>query len=45
MLPPKPTATREQVSLDGVWLFGLDSRLGESPWTSTLTTPSATRTP
>jgi beta-glucuronidase len=39
MLTPKPTATREQVSLDGVWLFGLDSRLGESPWTSTLTTP------
>jgi beta-glucuronidase len=38
MLSPRTTPTREQIDLDGVWLFGLDSRLGDTPWTSTLTT-------
>ncbi|TCL82653.1 MULTISPECIES: beta-glucuronidase [unclassified Rathayibacter] len=39
MLKPRPTPTRELVSLDGVWRFALDSRVDESPWTATLRTP------
>ena len=39
MLKPRATPTRELVSLDGVWRFGIDSRLGETPWTSVLDTP------
>lgn len=39
MLKPTTTPTRELVNLDGVWRFGLDTRLGEQPWTTTLDTP------
>ena len=39
MLKPTPTPTRDLVSLDGVWRFGIDSRLGEQPWTAKLDTP------
>ncbi len=39
MLKPTPTPTRELVNLDGVWRFGIDTRLGEQPWTSPLTSP------
>lgn len=39
MLKPKMTPTRELVNLDGTWLFGLDSRLGEEPWRRALATP------
>jgi beta-glucuronidase len=39
MLKPIATATRDLVSLDGVWRFGIDSRLPEEPWLVTLDTP------
>ncbi|MBW9120459.1 beta-glucuronidase [Microbacterium trichothecenolyticum] len=39
MLKPTPTPTRELVSLDGVWRFGIDTRLAERPWTAPLGTP------
>lgn len=39
MLKPIATATRDLVSLDGVWRFGIDSRLPEEPWLATLDTP------
>lgn len=32
MLKPKATASRELVSLDGIWRFGTDSTLGDQPW-------------
>ena len=38
MLKPKNTPTRELVNLDGVWLFGIDSRLPEEPWSAVLDT-------
>jgi beta-glucuronidase len=38
MLKPKATATRELVSLDGLWRFDIDARLGRAPWTSQLNT-------
>ncbi len=38
MLKPKPTATRELVNLDGLWLFATDASLGESPWEGRLDT-------
>ncbi|KQP01369.1 beta-glucuronidase [Leifsonia sp. Leaf264] len=39
MLKPTPTPTRELVNLDGVWRFGIDSRLASEPWTGILDTP------
>lgn len=39
MLKPIATATRDLVKLDGVWKFGIDSRLSEEPWLATLDTP------
>ena len=39
MLKPTPTPTRELVNLDGVWRFGIDSRLGEQPWAGPLESP------
>src|SRR6478735_3330635 len=39
MLKPKPTPTRELVNLDGVWRFGIDTRLPEQPWLARLETP------
>ncbi|MGP9746567.1 beta-glucuronidase [Brachybacterium sp. AOP29-B2-41] len=39
MLKPRPTPTREVISLDGVWAFALDSRLDDQPWTGRLDTP------
>lgn len=39
MLKPIATATRDLVTLDGVWRFGIDSRLPEEPWRSILDTP------
>lgn len=39
MLKPIPTPTREQIGLDGVWRFAIDSRVGETPWTAELDTP------
>ncbi|MBF4460117.1 beta-glucuronidase [Pseudoclavibacter sp. VKM Ac-2867] len=39
MLKPKPTPTRELVNLDGVWKFGIDTRLGDEPWAGPLQTP------
>ncbi|NYF12259.1 beta-glucuronidase [Pseudoclavibacter sp. JAI123] len=39
MLKPKPTPTRELVNLDGVWKFGIDTRLGDEPWSGPLQTP------
>ncbi|WP_062385356.1 beta-glucuronidase [Demequina iriomotensis] len=39
MLKPKMTPTRELVNLDGTWLFGIDSRLGDEPWRGALRTP------
>lgn len=39
MLKPIATATRDLVTLDGVWKFGIDSRLPEQPWLGTLDTP------
>lgn len=39
MLKPIATATRDLVKLDGVWKFGIDSRLPEEPWLSALDTP------
>jgi beta-glucuronidase len=38
MLKPQATATRELVSLDGLWLFALDTAVGEAPWQGTLAT-------
>ncbi|WP_280396533.1 beta-glucuronidase [Nocardia carnea] len=32
MLAPKPTATRELVSLDGIWRFAIDTAAGDRPW-------------
>jgi beta-glucuronidase len=34
MLKPRPTATREQVGLDGLWRFAVDA--GEQPWSAPL---------
>jgi beta-glucuronidase len=39
MLKPQTSPTRELVDLDGVWRFGIDSRLPETPWTGRLNTP------
>ncbi|AQY02686.1 beta-glucuronidase [Microbacterium foliorum] len=39
MLKPIATATRDLVKLDGVWKFGIDSRLPEEPWLAALDTP------
>lgn len=39
MLKPIATATRDLVKLDGVWKFGIDSRLPEKPWLARLDTP------
>ena len=39
MLKPKPAPTRELVNLDGVWKFGIDTRLGDEPWAGPLQTP------
>jgi beta-glucuronidase len=39
MLKPQHTPTRELVNLDGVWLFGIDTRLPEQPWLAALDTP------
>src|SRR6478609_955125 len=39
MLKPKPTPTRELINLDGVWRFGLDTRLPDQPWLAPLDTP------
>ncbi|WP_110587987.1 beta-glucuronidase [Microbacterium suaedae] len=39
MLKPVPTPTREQVILDGVWRFAIDSRVGDEPWAARLDTP------
>jgi len=39
MLKPILTPTREQLSLDGLWRFAIDSRAGERPWESRLDTP------
>lgn len=39
MLKPIATATRDLVTLDGVWKFAIDTRLPEEPWLSTLDTP------
>lgn len=39
MLKPIATATRDLVKLDGVWKFGIDSRLPEEPWLAGLDTP------
>ena len=36
MLKPKATATREVVTLDGLWHFCTDTGLGEAPWQSAL---------
>ncbi|MGW1787343.1 sugar-binding domain-containing protein, partial [Streptomyces sp. NPDC002143] len=38
MLKPRPTATRELVSLDGIWKFAVDTAVGERPWTGPLAT-------
>ena len=39
MLKPRHTPTRELVNLDGVWRFGIDTRLPEQPWLEPLDTP------
>jgi len=39
MLKPKSTPTRELVGLDGLWRFGIDTRLPEEPWRGRLDTP------
>ena len=39
MLKPTHTPTRELVNLDGVWRFGIDTRLAEQPWLAPLDTP------
>jgi beta-glucuronidase len=39
MLKPQHSATRELVNLDGVWRFGIDTRLREQPWLAVLDTP------
>lgn len=39
MLKPRSTPTRELVNLDGLWLFAIDSAVGDSPWTAKLETP------
>lgn len=39
MLKPIPTATREQVTLDGLWLFALDDENTPEPWKDRLDTP------
>lgn len=38
MLKPQSTPTRDLVNLDGVWSFGIDTRLGEQPWAAPLQT-------
>src|SRR4051812_33575824 len=38
MLKPQATATRDLVSLDGLWRFALDTTAGATPWTSRLAT-------
>ncbi|WP_415857152.1 beta-glucuronidase [Sinomonas sp. G460-2] len=38
MLKPLATATRDLVSLDGLWAFALDTRVGPEPWRSRLET-------
>ncbi|AXK47070.1 beta-glucuronidase [Brachybacterium saurashtrense] len=39
MLKPRPTPTREQSSLNGLWSFCIDSRAGEQPWNAPLPGP------
>ncbi|MFF6804082.1 beta-glucuronidase [Streptomyces sp. NPDC012616] len=39
MLKPRATATRDLVSLDGLWRFAISTAVGEQPWTRTLDTP------
>ncbi|MGW7164915.1 beta-glucuronidase [Streptomyces sp. NPDC054884] len=39
MLKPRTTATRDLVSLDGLWRFAISTAVGERPWTRTLDTP------
>ncbi|MFI6435112.1 beta-glucuronidase [Streptomyces sp. NPDC050759] len=39
MLKPRPTATREQVNLDGLWRFATSAAVGDQPWTGPLDTP------
>jgi beta-glucuronidase len=38
MLKPQATATRELVSLDGLWRFALDTAAGATPWAGRLAT-------
>ncbi|MCA4131607.1 beta-glucuronidase [Arthrobacter sp. M4] len=38
MLKPLATATRDLASLDGLWLFALDTKLGPEPWRAPLDT-------
>lgn len=39
MLTPRITATREAVSLDGLWAFAVDDGTLSRPWTAALDTP------
>ncbi|MDW8803385.1 beta-glucuronidase [Streptomyces scabiei] len=39
MLKPKATATRELVSLDGLWRFAVDTAVCAEPWRGVLDTP------
>jgi beta-glucuronidase len=39
MLKPRPTATRELISLDGLWRFAVDGTVGDEPWSGPLDTP------
>ncbi|MEU5755061.1 beta-glucuronidase [Streptomyces sp. NPDC047829] len=39
MLKPRCTATRELVSLDGLWKFATSTSLGPQPWTDRIDTP------
>ncbi|MFC3996956.1 beta-glucuronidase [Nocardiopsis sediminis] len=36
MLKPRPTATRELVSLDGIWRFAVDDEAEAAPWSGPL---------
>ena len=38
MLKPRFTATRDLLSLDGLWRFALDTAVGDRPWESALPT-------
>ncbi|GAA1958084.1 beta-glucuronidase [Microbacterium deminutum] len=39
MLKPKASATRELISIDGLWRFAVDTASTPEPWSSTLDTP------